>query len=172
MKVFLMALSVFPAAISGCKTNGVPASQASGAAAVMPVFAPGPQVLVYKTKADYRQLVPVTLSPDGKRVESYPHPRDLKAGEELQLPVPLQNGYFYDRRGIGLHTAFLNMTYAEYAQLSQPPTRNELRLMVLDANPITELCDCGNQSAFRNPETQLNQLIKLDRLRTVCRTLK
>src|ERR1035437_2915807 len=80
-----------------------------------------PEVLVYKTKGNYKNLVPVLLSPDRKRVVSYPGPGDLKTGDEYAVPVLLHNGYLLDRRGVGWHTAFIKLTYEEYSKLTTVP---------------------------------------------------
>ena len=69
--------------------------------------------LLYKTKGDYADLVPVTLSEDRLSIVAYPAPSDL-AGH-LPRPTALAQGYWLDNRGIGPNTAFLKLTYADYA---------------------------------------------------------
>lgn len=44
----------------------------------VPQYTPGPQALIYKTKKDYTNLVPVLLSDDKTEIVSYPNPRDSK----------------------------------------------------------------------------------------------
>jgi len=77
-----------------------------------------------------------------------------------------------DNRGIGKNVAFLKWTYQEYAQLTAVPSLQELYNMILDKDPLTELCDCGNKKSFSDAPTQLNQLIDSKKLRTVCKTIK
>ena len=71
------------------------------------VFASGPPVLVYKTKANYNNLVPVILSDGKTEIVSYPHPKDLIKGSRFPLPFILNDGYLLDNRGIGKNVAFL-----------------------------------------------------------------
>lgn len=143
-------------------------------------FEAGPPTLVYKTRMDYDTLVPILLSEDGSEIIGYPHPRDLRTSADgkptispaFPYPVILENGYRLDNRGIGPQVAFLGVSYHQYAALEQAPSLEELQGLILDRNPLTELCDCGNRQAFEDVERQLNKLIVLKRLREVCRTLK
>jgi len=126
---------------------------------------PAPHVLVYKTRSDYSKLVPVILSDDRTVVLSYPHPGDLRVGGALLEPAALKDGYWLDRKGIGKNTAFIRITYSEYAALPAAPDAAELLKMVVDADPFTELYDCGLWSAFDNPVKELNAMIRKNKLR-------
>ena len=75
MKTMLLAMAIF--LISSC------AVQVPG-----PSYAKAPLV-VYKTRRDYRPLVSVELSEDGKSVSAFPAPSDVEA----QRPVELANGF-------------------------------------------------------------------------------
>src|ERR1044071_4992028 len=75
-----------------------------------PQFTPGPPAIVYKTKADYSNYVPVILSEDKSKIVSYPDPKDVQSA----APVKLKNGYLLDNRGINKNVAFLRWTYEEY----------------------------------------------------------
>jgi len=132
----------------------------------------GPHLLVYKTRGDYRQKVPVLLSEDKKSILSYPDPADLKMAKGYTLPSLLHKGYLLDNRGIGKNVAFLKMTYKEYAALKSPPSTEELYKMIIDKAPITVLCDCGLKQSFKNPEKQVNSLIDKKQLKKACKTLK
>jgi len=48
--------------------------------------------LVYNTKGDYYEKVPLLLSKDKKLIGSYLAPNDLISGIELSLPYKLTNG--------------------------------------------------------------------------------
>jgi hypothetical protein len=137
-----------------------------------PVFIPGPSTFVYKTKADYDSLVPIILSDDKKTIVSFPHPKDLKIANELTLPTRLNNNYLLDNRGIGENVAFLKLTYKEYSELNVPPSVSEHFNLIIDDNPLTELCDCGNRDAIPDPVFLLNSLIDKKQLRTSCKTIK
>jgi hypothetical protein len=132
----------------------------------------GPKAVVYKTKKNYNNLVPVTLSADKSRIASYPAPSDLKQNGNLAKPTKLKKNYLLDNRGIGKNTVFLNMTYEQYAALSEAPTLNEMYAMIVDKDPIAEMCDCGERSKYKNTEQELNKLIKSKKLKKNCQTIK
>lgn len=137
--------------------------------------------IVYKTRANYDTLVPVILSEDRSEIVSYPDPRDLimpPSGDkpalkkQYTLPVKLEEGYLLDNRGVGIYTAFLDMSYREYSALTQPPLLEELNQRILDRDPMTEVCDCGDRLVFKDVERQINKLIVMKKLRKDCRALK
>ena len=111
---------------------------------------PGPQAIVYKTKGDYAQLVPVTLSEDKSRIISYPAPQDVFTNGKLALPTHLAHGYLLDNRGISPNSAFIKMTYEEYSQMAQSPSPEELYKMIIDKSPFTEMYDLGARSNFKS----------------------
>jgi hypothetical protein len=137
-----------------------------------PKYIPGPQILVYKTKKDYSNLVPVLLSEDKTEIISYPHPNDLTVGNGFPFPTVLNREYLLDNRGINKNVAFLKLTYQEYSGLKSVPTLKELFDYILDNDPLVELCDCGNKAAFPDPAEQLNMLISKRKLRTTCKVIK
>lgn len=136
-----------------------------------PQFMPGPHALVYKTKKDYSNLVPVLLDDSGG-ILSYPDPADLKTNPEALKPQKLAGGYYLDRKGIGLNVAYLNVTFDDYAALTSAPSQDELKKKILDKSPLTELCDCGNTSGYSDIIRQLNAIIEQDSLKTICKVLK
>jgi hypothetical protein len=133
---------------------------------------PAPPAMVYKTKADYSNLVPVLLSDDKTEIISYPHPGDVKAGDGFLTPTQLTDGYLLDNKGIGGNVAFLNLTYTAYAALENAPTLKEMYALIVDKDPLVELCNCGNKKALSDPKKQLDALIKNKQLRTVCKVVK
>lgn len=156
--------------VSKKKTNSN--SQANMTEELTPQFTPGPPVLVYKTVFDYNNLVPVMLSEDKTTIVSYPHPADLLSGSRYPMPTLLNNGYLLDNRGIGKNVAFLKLTYEEYAKLKEAPALKELYDLIIDKDPLLELCDCGNKKAFTDLQKQLNKLIDNNTLRTKCKRIK
>ena len=131
-----------------------------------------PPTLVYKTKSNYNNLVPVLLSDDKMEIISYPHPKDLKVGHALALPTSLKDGYLLDNRGIASNVVFLKMTYEEYYKLDSAPSLKELYDLIIDKDPLTELCNCGNRTAFKDKISELNKIIKAEKLKTICRQIK
>lgn len=136
-----------------------------------PDFDTPPPTMVYKTKADYSQLVPVILSDDKSEIIAYPHPSDLKSEGGFLTPTALNGGYLLDNKGINSNVAFLKLTYAEYAALSEAPMLKDMYAMIVDKDPLSELCNCGNKKAFTNPQEQLNKMINGKQLRTICKVI-
>ncbi len=129
----------------------------------------GPHVIVYKTKKDYNNLVPIILSADKKSIVSYPDPHDIKVKGENILPTKLHKNYLLDNRGISKNVAFLKMNYTEYANLPQVPTQAELMSMLIDTDPLISICDCGLKSEFKDPIKELNRLIRKNKLSDKCK---
>jgi hypothetical protein len=117
------------------------------------------KALVYKTRADYFDRVPVLMNAEKNKIVSYPDPTDLKIGNTFAQPTKLQNGYLLDNRGIENNVAFLTYTYDTYSALPKAPALNQLMDSLLDRNPLTELWDCGSRSLFKKEVDELNALI-------------
>ncbi len=145
-----IALLILMAMLLSCNTSKI--SQE-------PALALAP-VIIYKTKADYTHLVPITLNETGDKVVSYPAPSDLYTSGILAIPVQLDKGYLLDMRGIHPNTAFTSYTYESYSQLESAPLIQDLINSIIDPNPFEELYDCGNRSQFKNMEKDLNKLIR------------
>lgn len=128
-----------------------------------------PAVIVYKTRNNYNDLVPVELSADKTKIISYPDPKDVQA---LPKPTELANGYLLDRRGIGKNAAFLKMTYEAYAQLPSAPSLDSLQSWLLDKNPLLEIYDCGQRYHDEDLEAKLNALIQSGQLQKSCPSMK
>ena len=125
---------------------------------------PGPPCIIYKTKKDYYQNVPVMLSEDKLVIVSFPDPKDLFFNGELAFPERLEEGYLLDNRGIGPNVAFLKITYDEYSRLTVAPGADELFRMIMDADPLVVMYDCGRRNQFSNPVDAMNQLIRTGKL--------
>lgn len=118
-----------------------------------------PVVYVYKTKADYFHHVPVLMDEARTRILSYPAPGDLKLGDGLRLPTPLDQGYLLDNKGIGPNVAFLTYTYEEYSRLPEAPSMEELMTHILDKYPLSELRACGRRADYKDIVKELNEKI-------------
>jgi hypothetical protein len=145
-----ITLFILMALMFSCKASKVSQEPAGALAPVM----------VYKTKADYSQLVPVTLNETGDKIVSYPAPSDLYTRGILAVPVQLNKGYLLDVRGIQPHSAFTSYTYEAYSQLESAPSVQELIDSIVDPDPFVELYDCGNRSQYKSLEKDLNKLIR------------
>lgn len=123
-------------------------------------YVSGPNVLIYKTNADYFMHVPVTLSEDKKSIVSYPAPGDVFFNGNLAYPVKLEDGFLLDRRGITANSGFLNWTYYEYSRFEKTPSPDELFKMMLDTDPFIIIYDCGKSSKYKDLENELNEKIR------------
>lgn len=134
--------------------------------------APGPHLLVYKTKKNYRTLVPILLTDDKKSIITYPDPQDIRLGGSDIIPAKLKQGYLMDNRGIGENVAFLNISYKKYGKLKTAPTITQLQGMIKDSNPLVVLYDCGLKQSYKDPVAEINKLISNDQLPGKCKVLK
>jgi hypothetical protein len=125
----------------------------------------GPHAIIYKTTKDYSDNVPVTLSEDKKKVISYPDKGDVFYKGKLAYPTKLENGYLLDNRGISATTAFTKYTYEEYSKLKTTPDTETLFNSIIDANPFTEIIDCGSRYRFKDEVTELNAEIKSGKIK-------
>ncbi len=120
-----------------------------------------PPVIVYKTRKDYNNLVPVTLDATGTEIAAYPAPSDLRRGDSYAVPTVLDNGYLLDNRGISVHTAFTSYTYEEYAAMEASPSPEDLKAHIIDKNPFVELWHCGQANQYKDKVAELNRLISV-----------
>ncbi len=137
-----------------------------------PQFIPGPSAIVYKTKNNYNDLVAVILSDDKSEIISYPAPSDVKKEGYNPNPTILKNGYLLDNRGINPNVAFINLTYQQYGELKEVPTLKKLFEMIVDKDPLLEMCNCGNRDSILNTEAKLNYLITKNLLNDKCKKVK
>lgn len=118
--------------------------------------APYPPVMIYKTKRDRKENVPVILSDDRSSIVSYPSTGDVYYKGELAYPVELASGYLLDQRGINARVAFLDYTYEEYSRLEATPLPEILVSHIIDKDPLIELysCKCARDT------TVINEMIR------------
>lgn len=95
-----------------------------------------PKARIYRTSAPSDSLVPITISPSGNFVTSYPAPTDLTA-----LPVKLAEGWLLDRRGISPQSVFTRYTYADYKALPEAPSTDLLMRSVNPSVSVTEIVE-------------------------------
>ena len=123
-------------------------------------------VVVYRTKTDHSDHVPVQLSDDKRSITGYPHPKDVAS---LPRPTDLGNGYWLDNRGIDRNVGFLSMSYSDYTALSAAPSLQQLDSMLIDRDPIQEFHDCGKRSEYKDLVNDLKKLVATDALRSRCK---
>lgn len=114
-------------------------------------------LVIYKTKKNYSNLVPVTLSSDKKRIVGFPHPVDLKNDSSCNYPTLLFNGYWIDNIGITVNTGYINISLEDYSNLNAPPSVNEMMSKLVDESPFLEIWNCGYGNELNISE--LNRII-------------
>jgi hypothetical protein len=124
----------------------------------------GEQAIVYKTWKDYRRNVPVTLNAARTEIIAYPAPGDLYRNGQLAYPSRLSEGFLLDNRGISPNSAFLSLTYEEYAKLAAAPPLSEMMGLIEDKEPFVAIYNLGNRSSYKNEITELNSIISKGRL--------
>lgn len=155
----IIAFAVFTGSCSSSKKTDKTSKEKKEMPATGSVAVTGPPVIIYKTKADYYDKVPVTLSDDKTKVISYPDARDLFRGDKLALPTKLHKGYLLDNRGIDKNVAFLNISYEKFTKMQRVFTAGQLYDMILDKDPLTEMYNCGKKSKFKDEVAELNDMI-------------
>lgn len=95
-----------------------------------------PKAVIYKTNGNYDDNVPVNLDASGTRLANFPATSDIT---ENSTPIKLADGFLLDRRGISYNTAFLNISYKEYAALSHTPSPKKLMKMIIPGAKVTEI---------------------------------
>ncbi|MBB6275201.1 hypothetical protein [Porphyromonas circumdentaria] len=115
-------------------------------------------IVIYKTRSNYNKMVPVMLGADGAIV-SYPSRGDLGSGDRYFYPIELTDGYLWDRRGVGLTTAFLSLSYEEYSAFPADPTAAELQNYIMDRSPFTFLAVCDRSQLKEITPEELNRYI-------------
>lgn len=122
-------------------------------------------VIIYKSREDYSAYVPVRLSEDGSRIISFPAPQDLKSGELFLKPIRLKQSYWLDQQGVGPTTAFLQITYEEYAALESVPAPQQLMDQILVKAPFVEMYHCGRVTDFKYVAKEINAALREDKLK-------
>ena len=174
MKYILYVLAAVLLSVS-CATRKVevaatPAEGNAWSMTPLPAKTVLPSVIVYKTRGDYNNLVPVMMDVTGTHIVSYPDPSDLMRNDgSLRTPTQLNDGYLLDNKGINAHTAFVDYTYHEYIALDTVPTAHELIEHIVDKHPFVEMWDCGKITKYRDVVEDINNLID-DKL-TGCRNI-
>lgn len=112
-KIILMAAIALITSCSAQKGSTADDSVVTGTNAHIP------QAIAYQTSGNYNDNVPVTLNAAGDRLVSFPGPGDVSP--EASAPIPLDDGWLLDRRGVSANTAFTTYTYAQYHALSSVP---------------------------------------------------
>ena len=109
------------------------------------------------------------MSEDKSKVVSYPDIKDVYYQGKLAYPTALAKGFWLDNRGIGPNSAFIKLTYEEYAKLPGTPSPDELFAMLLDTNPFREIYNMGNRNNYKDAVAEINQIIEHHELKKYTR---
>lgn len=123
-------------------------------------------VIVYKTKGNYANLVPVRLSDDKSEIVSYPAPSDLIRNGSLVKQTELISSYLIDNIGIGKNTVFLKLTIEEYASMKNQMLLSDLFNLIIDKDPFLEMYNCGSKNSYSNLKNELIDQINNGELKT------
>ena len=118
-----------------------------------------PPVIIYKTKKDYNNNVPVTLSKNKKEIVSYPGTNDVFYKGKLATPTVLEDGFLLDNRGIDENVAFLDISYDVYSKSMRVFSKKQLFDNIIDNDPILEMYRCSRRD-FKSIPEDINKMIK------------
>lgn len=124
-------------------------------------------LIIYKTRSNYSNYVPISLSTDKSKIISYPGPADVKYNGRLAYPTALEKGYYLDNIGISSKVAYLKYTLEEYSKLDSAPTLKEMLDNILDDDPLLEYYDCGSRQTVEKDLGDIT-LIETNRLLENC----
>jgi len=122
-------------------------------------YSVGAPTIIYKTKKDYADKIPVSMNDEKTKIVSYPAVKDIYYNGKLAYPTQLNDGYLLDNRGIGKNTVFLSITYDAYSKLTEVPSLADMMKMIINKEPFTEIYNCGNRHQFKDILTDLNKII-------------
>jgi len=114
-------------------------------------------VIIYKTKSDYVNNIPVILNSTKDRIISYPAVSDIYINGILALPTKLKNGYLLDNRGINENVAFTSFTYKEYSQLEKTPSTDILFEQIIDKAPLIEFHRCNCKKSYKSYNKEIRK---------------
>jgi hypothetical protein len=116
------------------------------------------KIIVYKTKENYRKNVAVSINREKNEVLNYPDPSDI--AKHKPLPIKLKSKYLLDCRGIDTNTAFLQLTYKQYAKLNIIPSDSFiLSNLIPESKPIIEFHVIAKIPSAKNLKKNLNKRI-------------
>ncbi len=132
-----------------------------------------PYHIIYKTRKNYFNNVPVILSSDKKRITSYPDPGQLKNSGFGFHPFKLNEGYLENIHGLlNEHVAFLSISLDDYVNLKELPNDSTLMSWIIDKDPLTYMCKCGPNTLHKTDEAVFNTWIARKQLSKKCKRVK
>ena len=171
-KVIPISLFAILGVFQGCRFSKETAAKGSLFVPNNSVF-PAPHLIVYKTKKNYSQFVPVILNAEKNTLVSYPSPADMQLEGKPILPILLRQKYWMDVKGINKNVAYLSIKIEDFIKLDSVPSTAYLMGKILEKDPLLEMCDCGiKENDGPNVEMNLNRLILDKKLKSTCVAIK
>ena len=119
---------------TGCRASGERGSATTFTTETKTSSAP-PKALIYRMNGDFSTYVPVQTDASRSHLISFPAPTDIT---EVTEPVSLPKGWWLDRQGVGLNTAFISITRDKYSSLDGAPEPGYIMESILPAAFVTE----------------------------------
>ncbi|MCH5225711.1 MAG: hypothetical protein J1D77_06900 [Muribaculaceae bacterium] len=115
-----------------------------------------PNATAFRMSGDYSNNVAVTLNSNGELLY-FPAPTDITADSR---PVEIGDGWWLNCQGLGPHSVFTKYTFAEYAELPEAPTPEQLKMAILPGAVVTEFMELPVKlnEALKNPQAVKNYL--------------
>ncbi|MEE4255490.1 MAG: hypothetical protein V2I47_00485 [Bacteroidales bacterium] len=157
-KVVIILIAIASVAALSCSNQNKKSS--SEPIVTTGITVSGPDAIIYKTRGDYKLLVPVIMNDEKTEIASFPAPGDLKYKGKPSFPTELENGYLLDNRGITRNVAFTSYSYEEYMALEKTPSKEDLLTRIVDQDPLTEMYNCGKRAAYQDEVVELNRIIQ------------
>ena len=92
-----------------------------------------PKASVFMMNGDFADNVAVTLGPDGE-LTYFPAPSDITADSR---PVKLAEGWWLNNQGLGQNSVFTKYTFAEYAELPETPSPQQIKNAIIPGSGVT-----------------------------------
>lgn len=125
------------------------------------------QTIIYRTRGNYNQLVPIRLANEKTVIARIPIIEEIKAMKEEIEPIVLNNGFLLDRANININSAFIDMTYEDYADLKEVPELSKFFKLIIDDEPFVDFYECENNFTIE----EINLLIDEHKLAEKCNQL-
>lgn len=116
-------------------------------------------LILYKTKADYSNNIPIVLNDNKDKIVSYPSIKDVTINGQFARPYKLRKGFLLDNIGISVNTVYTSFTYEEYSRFKDVPTIEEFYKRIIDKDPFIAIYKCGKRTEFKSTD-EVNLLIK------------
>lgn len=118
---------------SGVSSQIKPAERLTGGAPVSMV----PNATVFRMSGDFEDNVAVSLGADGE-LTYFPAPSDITA---YSRPINLGEGWWLNCQGLGPNSVFTKYTFAEYSELTETPSPEQIKKMIIPGARVTQFME-------------------------------